>query len=169
MIIFAESPTLHLYDQVLKTGETIQASIIGHPESNMTCSYKECPLVPGSKWPVTEKCTTSQIVPVQLTAQATDFVQHATFGFKLNSPGILSCDAANLRGSVSKSVNIYIQDFEQDLKILIPDEVVEGDKLEIVCFASKYNFTKSGKLQRSDLGGLTNIGELILVLKIMHT
>lgn len=164
IFFFTEPPVLYMRDTFVKTDENgigMDLEIVGYPPSNITCSYKECPIVPGLTWPVFHKCQESQSVDSQLT-QTSRTHQNAKIHYKPTQPGILTCDAKNRRGNVTESAKIHIQDSLKLIKTEQPQEVVEEDQVSISCFVSVYNFTGEIDFKRLDDKNILNIGKLII-------
>lgn len=170
MIVLTGAPKIHLNDQVLTTGEIpiLNVSITGNPPSNLACSYRECPLIEDSQWPLFDQCQESRIVDGEMSQPSKDFVQTAKLSLPSESPGILDCTVTNSQGSENKSAYVYIRDREDILQIDGPVEVIVGYGTQISCLASRYNFTDSAVLKPSDERNSSEFGKFVLFCYIIH-
>ncbi|KAG7204953.1 hypothetical protein KM043_005341 [Ampulex compressa] len=105
------------------------------PSPNVTWHFLKCP-----NYPSYENSTTVLLNNSIDSGVVTSFVSKVKMTIEYS--GHLTCTACNTLGCDSATETIFVSDGKQGFGIIEPkNAITEGDTLELICAASKYNYT----------------------------
>lgn len=164
---FLVPPTVTFEDQTVKSDSELKIDfgMTGYPKPAVKCSYRDCPFIQNTTWPITKNCSEPKPLSTHLYQEKMD----GYIKLSPNSPGILTCQVNNSQNKSQHSANIYIWDSDTDLKNEIPSlEVVYGEKIQINCIVSRYHFTSSISIEGSEGRKIDSIRKLNFIFSIYY-
>lgn len=123
----------------------IRNEVDAYPASNVTWSYLNCP-----HYPSRLGCFAEYILEWTLTEESP--IRYETIvKFHVKMTGIITCVACNEVGCEMAREVIFVSDGSNGVGVIIPEsQMTVGDDLELICFASIYNYTNNLRWQIDD-------------------
>ncbi|XP_051172490.1 vascular endothelial growth factor receptor 1-like isoform X2 [Leptopilina boulardi] len=120
----------------------IRNEIDAYPATNVTWSYLNCP-----HYPSQHSCFVENMLEWSLTEESP--IRFETIvKFQVKMSGVITCLACNEVGCEMAHEVVLVSDGNNGVGIIIPEgQMTVGDDLELICFASIYNYTNNLRWQ----------------------